>query len=257
MRVVLLLLFSTMWWSACQPNANTSSKPLQIAVAANMQFAMEALEAAFEAKHGIVVNVVIGSSGKLAAQIKQGAPYDLLLSANMKYPNYLQAEGLAATPPEVYAFGELVLWTTLDIPLDSLPQVLSTPIIKKIGLANPRNAPYGEAAKQYLRTKGQWNTLQDKLVFGENIAQVNQYVLSGACTLGFTAKSVVLSPNMRGRGRWVSLSANAYTPIAQGVVQTTYGAAEHALESATFLQFLKSEEAKVILEQYGYTINLQ
>lgn len=240
----------------CQ-NANQeadSHSPLTIAVAANVQFAMNALESAFEAKHNFQIETVVSSSGKLTAQIRQGAPYHLFLAANMKYPEYLEKEGFAASPPEVYALGSLVAWTLNDLPLDSGMQVLTYPSVQKIALANPKNAPYGEAAIQVLRQMNLLKEVEHKLIYGESIAQTNQYLLSKASDIGFTAKSVVLSPELAGKGKWIALNPKYYQPIEQGVIITTTGQEKQPAACKAFLEFLKQKEAQTILERYGYQI---
>jgi molybdate transport system substrate-binding protein len=253
MRTLLWGFLMTITLSTCQ--YEEAPEKLTIAVAANVQFAIAELEKAFEAMHNIPVEVVLSSSGKLTAQIQQGAPYDLFLSANMKYPRYLQAQGLAASPPEVYATGSLVAWTTKNISLDSALQILTRPSIRKIAIANPKNAPYGEAAQQLLQKRQLWDVVSPKLVFGESITQTNQYILSGASDMGFTAKSVVLSPAGKGQSNWIELPISDYAPIDQGVVLTRHGQQAHPVEARQFIAFLKTPAAKAIFEKYGYRIS--
>lgn len=226
---------------------------ITIAVAANVQFAMKELEKAFEEESGIKVDIVISSSGKLATQILQGAPYSLLVSADMKYPEALLQEGKAAGRPQIYAYGALVLWTLKEsMELYPGPAFLLADSIRKVAIANPLNAPYGEQAVHYFRYFGVYEAIQPKLAYGESIAQTNQYILAGAVEAGITAKSVVLSPEMKGKGKWVELPADAYRPIAQGVVITNYGQEHHPEESRRFFDFLFSEKAREIFDQYGY-----
>lgn len=231
----------------------SAKRPITIAVAANVQFAMEELEEAFEKESGIDMSVVISSSGKLTAQILQGAPYSLLVSADMKYPEALANEGKAAGSPRIYAFGALVLWTlNSGINLQPDPHFLLADTFRKVAIANPRNAPYGEQAVNYFRYYGVYEAIRPKLAYGESVAQTNQYILSGAVSAGITARSVVLSPEMKNAGQWVELPAEAYQPIAQAVVITAYGEQNYPEESRKFLDFLFSEKAQEIFEQYGY-----
>lgn len=227
-----------------------SAQPLRVAVAANAQFVMEQLKTAFQKKTGIVVESIVNSSGKLTTQIQQGAPYDVFLSADMDYPQTLHKTGLTLTAPVVYAYGSLVLWTAGDLPVSADLKVLSDPAVRHVAIANPATAPYGEAATGFLKAKNRLDLIRDKLVYGESIAQVNQYILSGAAEVGFTAKSVVLDPSLAKRGRWVDLPTTGYSPIAQGVVvlkRTT-----QPKVAGQFLQFLRSPEARRILQQFGY-----
>ncbi len=232
---------------------NGNRPKITVAVAANVQFAMKELEKAFEEESGVGVDIVISSSGKLATQILQGAPYSLLVSADMKYPEALMQEGKAAVSPKVYAYGSLVLWTLREaMALYPDPGFLLADSIRKVAIANPLNAPYGEQAVHYFKYFGVYEAIQPKLAYGESIAQANQYILAGAVEAGITAKSVVLSPEMIGKGRWIEVPPEAYQPIEQGVVITSYGQEKHPRESRQFLEFLFSETAQQIFEEYGY-----
>lgn len=239
----------------CSNHQSDKSIDLTVAVAANAQFAMQAIETAFEEATGNNIEIVIGSSGKLTAQIKQGAPYDLLVAANMKYPNYLYEEGLAKDLPKVYALGELVLWTTKeDLTLSVDLSFLQNSKIQKIAIANPKNAPYGEQAINALSFYQLATALTPKLVFAESIAQTNQYITTRNCEVGFTAKSVVLAPKLKGRGNWITVPKEAYQPIEQGVIITKYGDVQHAMLAQDFYDFLFSKTAQAIFRDFGYTI---
>lgn len=223
---------------------------LQIAVAANMQFAMKDLTKKFTEQSGIECETVISSSGKLTAQIKQNAPYDVFVAADMKYPTELFKEGFTTAKPEVYANGKLVLWTMSDGVQPSV-EVLKTEPIKHISIANPKLAPYGKATVEVLEHFGIYKDVKDKLVFGESISQANQFIISNAADIGFTAKSVVLSPELKGKGKWIDLDENLYSPIAQGMVIIKRDGAENK-NAQQFYDFLFSVDAKKILQQYGY-----
>ncbi|MCR4338066.1 MAG: molybdate ABC transporter substrate-binding protein, partial [Candidatus Omnitrophica bacterium] len=191
------------------------AEDLTIAVAANVQYTFEEIQTLFEKKTGIVIKPVIGSSGKFVAQIQNGAPFHLLLSADMKYPNILDNEGLTYNDPRIYAYGTLVLWTFLDVDLSKGIKILADSHIQKIALANPETAPYGLQAVNVLKKNDFYSAVSPKIVYGESIAQVNQFVSSQAADIGFTSKSTVLAPNMKDQGRWVEIDPNAYDPIAQ------------------------------------------
>lgn len=249
------LLFIVIFSFGCGGNKTDTPIGLTVAVAANAQFAMQAIEVAFEKQTEKNIEIIIGSSGKLTAQIKQGAPYDVLIAANMKYPNYLYEAGLAKELPKVYALGELVLWT-MDKQLVFLSDLnsLTAPDIQKIAVANPKNAPYGEQAMNALIYYVLVDSLQSKLVFGESIAQTNQYITTRNCEIGFTAKSVVLAPKLKDIGNWVAVPKEAYQPIEQGVIITKYGAKNNATLAQDFYNFLFSSTAQDIFKDYGYTI---
>lgn len=224
------------------------------AVAANARYAMEDLKADFRKSAGIEVKTVYGSSGKLTAQIRNGAPFDVFVSADTDFPDSLYKWGYAAQKPRVYAYGALVLWTLRALPLDGGLGALGDTGIARIALADPQRAPYGREAVKALRKAGLYGKVEARLVFGESIAQVNQYVLAGAADVGFTAKSVVLAPENRGKGTWKELDSAAYDPIAQGAVVSKYGRDNNPETAARFLDYLGSGPARAILARYGYVL---
>lgn len=230
--------------------SNKTGKSLRIATAANLQFAMKALTKKFSEQTGISCEVILGSSGKLTSQIKAGAPYDLLLSADMRYPEELFKQQLSLGKPQAYATGRLVLWTQGKKPL-ALPASLSESSLKHIALANPRTAPYGKAAMETLEKLGLAETLKSKLVFGESVAQTNQFINSKAAELGFTAKSSVMAPHLKNQGNWIDIPADYHSPIVQGVVLLK-NRKELETEARQFRDFLFSEAAKEILNKFGY-----
>lgn len=231
-------------------SALANAQDLTVAVAANVRYAFEDLKAAFEKETAMTLKPIFSSSGKLTAQIKHGAPFDVFVSADMKFPQELYRSGLAMAPPKVYANGSLVLWTLGDFDLKKGLSVLAEKNIDKVAIANPKLAPYGQAAVAALKFYQVYEQVEPKLVYGESISQVNQYVESRAVDIGLTAKSVVLSPQMKGKGQWEAVSLEAYEPIAQGAVILKHGRENKA--SGRFYDFLFSEKARMIFEQYGY-----
>jgi molybdate transport system substrate-binding protein len=185
----------------------------------------------------------------LTAQIREGAPFDMLISADMKYPEELFQSGLTVGPPEVYAYGKLVL---LSVANDYQPRIedLSREIISHVALPNPKTAPYGKAAMEVLEYLGLIDSIRHKMVFGESISQVNQFIISGAAEVGFTAKSVAMAAPMEKRGRWIEMDEAHYAPIAQGVVIIDN---PNRTRSRRFLDFLFSPEGQMILRKYGYS----
>lgn len=236
------------------PLSPQKTETLTIAVAANVQFAMEELKTIFEKQKKQPVSLIIGSSGKLTAQITQGAPYDVFVSADVDYPKSLIDAGKAQAPVQIYAYGTLVLWTTKKIDLKKGLEVLKNASVEKIAIANPRNAPYGEAAMQVLEKKGLLTVVKPKLILGESIAQTNQYILTGACDIGITARSSVMAATTKDKGSWVAVDTIGYRPIAQGAVVSEYGL-KHAPDAAKqFLAFLKSTKAKAVFKRNGYIL---
>lgn len=247
-KIVKTLLISFIMLS-CHQKQETK---LNIAVASNMQFAIKELVKIFTEQTGIPCELIISSSGKLTAQIKQGAPFDIFISANMKYPTELFNTGYTLQKPKIYAYGHLVLWSTLDSITPSI-ELLRNPEIKHIALANPKMAPYGKASMEVLKHYVLDTKLQDKLIYGESIAQTNQFIISKSVEVGFTAKSVVLASKMKNKGNWIDLDS-VYTPISQGVVILNQNRNLQS-KAEKFYHFLFSKTAQKSLQKYGYTTN--
>lgn len=245
--IVLLVLVS-----ACK-DANNDSSKITIAAAANTQYALESIIEKFTAETGINCDLIISSSGKHTAQIMEGAPFDIFISADMKYPSDLFKKGFASAPPEIYAYGKLALWTMVD-GLAPTTENLDSSSIKHIAIANPKTAPYGLAALEVLKKKGLLSDLETKLVYGESIAQTNQFIYSKSAEIGFTAQSVVLSPEMKGKGNFVIINDSLYTPIAQGAVIINQPKRNNS-GVKKFYKFLFSREAKIILKDFGYSVD--
>lgn len=235
-------------------NAGARAETLTVAVAANVKYAFTEIAQAFRRETGIEVQASYGASGALAAQVRNGAPFDLFLSANMKYPQTLYEEKLAAGAPVVYVYGVLVLWTMNPLDLGKGMQVLASSGVNRIAVANPRLAPYGVQAINALQHVNLYASLAPKLVYGESISQVSQYILSGAADIGITAKSVVLAPSLQGKGKWVDVPEDSYQPIAQGMVILKHGEAAHKQAVQRFAAFLSSPEARDIFRKYGYRL---
>lgn len=260
MGIVILLCLSNCEGAHSAPRQNTDppapdpQTTITVATAANVQFAMKELIAVFEEKRKVEVKSVISSSGKLTAQIIEGAPYDIFVSADLDYPKTLLEQGAARGEAKVYAYGTLVAWSLSPLRLEATPEYLQSTQIHKIAIANPRIAPYGEQSLNYLNTYGVYEQVKPKLVYGESIAQTNQYIMTKAVDVGLTAKSVVLSPGIKGKGVWVELPDSSYAPIQQGAVITNYGQKHHPQQSLSFYTFLFSEEARQIFRKYGYKL---
>lgn len=232
----------------------TAAQPLTVAVAANVKFVFDELKAEFKKSSGIELNGVFASSGKIYAQIKSGAPYDVFLSADMEFPEALHKDGFAVAAPKVYARGVLVLWTLQPLDLSQGLRVMTDPAVKKVAMANPKLAPYGREALRALDYFKLRSVVEPKLIYGESIAQVNQYIDTRSVEIGFTAKSVVLAPQMQGRGKWIEVPRESYQTIAQGVVLLKHGADTNAAAAKQFMAFMASAKARAILEKFGYIL---
>ena len=229
--------------------SNPESK-LNIAVAANMQYAIEDLVADFTGRTKIECNVILGSSGKLLAQITEGAPYDLFISADEKYPAELFTRGLTINIPAIYAFGQLVLICG-DSTWKSVDQVNFTRI-EKFALANAKTAPYGKAAEDainYFR----WNEqLQNKKVYGESISQTNLFIMTGSAEMGLTSQSLVFSDKLESNPNFILIPAESYSPLAQAAV--ILDSSQRKEDAAQFFNYLLSPEARAILKKFGYLV---
>jgi molybdate transport system substrate-binding protein len=226
------------------------AETLSVAVAANMTQAMEEVRKGFTADTGVELALTPGASGKFAAQIANGAPFDLFVSADMDYPEKLFKNGLAAGKPVRYAVGTLILWTLKDIDLSQGLAALADPSCKKIAVADPQTAPYGRQAVAALKAAGLYERLSGKLVYGDSISQTNQFVTSQAADAGFVARSIVETGQWKGKGRWIEVDRKLYTPIDQGLVVLKPGADK---KSARRLRdYILGKKGRAILKRYGY-----
>jgi molybdate transport system substrate-binding protein len=237
-------------WAALSHAAEPPA--LTVAAAANMQHALERIDSAFQAKTGVPVKPVFGATAKLSMQIKSGAPFDVFVSADMAHADSLRAWGLSADHPRPYAFGKLVVWTLLDLDLTRGLRALAAPAVARIAVADSARAPYGAEAMKALARSGLRDELATRLVFGESIAQVNQYILSGNAQAGVTAKSTVMDPDMRGKGKWAEVDSALYDKIAQGAVVCKHGKEGPGKAASDYLAFLYGPEARKILADFGY-----
>jgi len=224
------------------------------AVAANMQFAFEDIRAEFKKTTGIEVKAVYGASGKLSTQIRSGAPFDAFVSADVQYPDSLWKNKHAATAPRIYASGILVLWTVKDLDLSKGLELVKNPSVKKIGIGDPKVTIYGPAALGALKKLGLDDDAKPKIVYGENISQVGQYVVTGAVDLGFAPLSIAGAPAMKGKGKFVPVDPKLYEDLPQAVVVTKYGKDNNATSSQKLVDFLFSPKAREILGRYGYRL---
>lgn len=224
---------------------------LSVAVAANMMPVMEELRPAFYAETGVELALTQGSSGKFATQIRNGAPFDAFVSADMEYPEALAEAGFTDGPATRYARGSLVVWSLKGADVSGL-EALKSPKTKKLALADPRLAPYGRAAVQALKKAGVYEAVEKKLVYGESLSQVNQFTTSKAADAGFVARSIVETARWRGQGVWTPVDPALHGPIDQGLVITKEGAARNPKLSRKLRDFMLGPKARAVLERYGY-----
>ena len=222
----------------------------KVAVAANFTEAAREIAARFKARTGHDASLSFGSSGQFYTQIANGAPYEVFLSADAERPQKAEAEGLAVAGSRfTYATGRLVLFSKTQGLVDGKGAVLKTGTFEKLSIADPKAAPYGQAAVETLTRLKLYDALKPKIVQGASITQAFQYVQTGAAELGFVALSQVVGEP--GGSRWVVPASN-HTPIDQQAVLLKTGANSEAAKA--FLTFLKSGEAKAIIRRYGYEV---
>jgi len=243
----VFLVFSLLLFSAALFGQN-----LRVAVAANLQGVIKVLAKDFKEKTGIEIEPIAGSSGNLATQIKNGAPFDVFLSADISFPEGLFNEGFATKAPDVYAYGSLVIVSTQDIGFENWERSLLSPRVNKIAIANPKIAPYGKAAEEALTKKGIWTDIQPKIVQGESIAQVNTYISTGVADVGFSTQSLIKDAEGKTKLYWKLIDPQIYTPIKQGIV--IIKASRQTANAEKFYRYILSADAKKILKAYGYGV---
>ena len=232
-----------------------SAGTLHIAVAANVSYAIPKLVQVFTRTHpDTKVQVTLGGTGKLVAQIRHGAPYDLLMAADMAYPHALYNEGLATDKPRIYARGALALLSTKERDFSRGLEMLTSPAIRTIAIANLKTAPYGKASFEALHKAGLLRKLQSKFVYGESISQTVAHTLTAA-DCGFIARSSLYSPRVaqyKEGKQWIAVDPTLYNPIDQGMV--ILSTAKANAEVRAWYEYMLSPEAGEILQAYGYTL---
>ncbi len=229
-----------------------SAQSLKVAVAANMQAVIKVLQEDFARKTSIRIEPIIGASGNLTTQIKNGAPFDIFLSADMAFPEDLYKTGFSTQRPVIYALGSLIICSSQNLNFNNLEQLLQSNPIKKIAIANPSTAPYGKAAVEVLNRKDVLQKIQSKIVYGESIAQVNIYLTTGVANVGFTTEAVISDPTKKQQLYWKKIEPKLYQPIQQGMVILKH--AEKNKQAEQFFQYMQSTSARNILKKYGYRI---
>ena len=243
-RFSLLLL--ALMGAASQAQADDIS----VAVAANFTAPMQQIAAAFEKETGHKVLASYGSTGKFYAQIKNGAPFELLLAADNETPAKLIKENAAVAGSQfTYAIGKLVLWSAKSAVVDAKGEVLKKGGFDHIALANPKLAPYGVAGVETMRALNVYDALQPKIVSAENITQAYQFVNSGNALLGFVALSQVLKDGKIDGSAWL-VPAHLYAPIRQDVVVLEKGRGKPAAQA--LVNYLKGDKAKAVIKSFGY-----
>jgi molybdate transport system substrate-binding protein len=234
----------------CGLAAPAFAAEVKVAVAGNFTEPAREIAARFKAKTGHDATLSFGSSGQFYAQIANGAPFEVFLSADRERPEKAEAEGLAVPGTRfTYAVGRLVLYSKTPGLVDSRGAVLASGRFQKIAIADPRTAPYGAAAVETLKKRRVYTALQPKIVQGGSITQAYQFVDTGAAELGFVALSQVVA--VKGGSRW-TVPATDHAPIDQQAVLLKTGA--NSAAARAFMAFLKGPDARAITRKYGYEV---
>lgn len=263
--VLAVALPAVMLCCGCNPAASktggsgsgtTSAATLTICAASDLKFALDDLLNDFrKLEPNVTVTAAYGSSGNFYQQLKNEAPFDVYLSADIDYVRKLNNDGLIESGSLFqYAEGRVVVWVRNDSKLELGPDgksALADPAVNKIAVANPQTAPYGRAAAAALKTFGLYEQLESKFVQGENIAQTAQFIESGAADVGIIALSLAIAPAMKDKGRYVAIPKDAYPKLEQAGAILKW--AKDKAAAQRFCKFLTSDEGRTKLQQYGFT----
>lgn len=223
-----------------------------VAVASNFMAPMQKIAQAFEQDTGHKAMLSFGATGSFYAQIKNGAPFQVLLAADALTPQRLESEGLGVAGSRfTYAVGKLVLWSRQPGLVDDKGAILRSGQFERMALANPKLAPYGAAAVEVMRQMGVLKDIQPKLVQGENIAQTYQFIASGNAQLGFVALSQVMTDGKLTQGSGWPVPPGLHAPILQDAILLTPGRNNPAARA--LLGYLQGEKARAIIRASGYS----
>jgi molybdate transport system substrate-binding protein len=232
------------------------AKSITIFAASDLKFALEDIKKEFLKSHkDTKIDLIFGSSGKGMMQIRHSAPYDLYFSANMDYVKRLYKDGYIVSKPKLYAIGRLVIWSKNSHfdPMIGFENFKKS-WVKRVTIANPSHAPYGEKAKEALQNSGIYPLLKDKLILGENISQTANYIAIKSVDIGIIAQSLVLAPVIKNSkyNSYYLIDDKLHKPLYQGYGITKYG--KDNLLAKEFYNFLATKEAKKIMSEYGFKV---
>ncbi len=227
-----------------------------VAAASDLNFALTEIANQFAREQGDRVELVFGSSGMLTRQMRDGAPFELFMSADEEFVDDLATAGLTRDRGTLYGIGRIVLFAPTGSPLvpsegfDGLARLLATGRVTRFAIANPEHAPYGRAAEAALRKRGLWNDLQSRLVLGDNVSQAAQFATTGNALGGIIAYSLALAPNVQRRGSFALIPDTEHPPLRQRMVLLDRAGPV----AERFYRHLQEPAARAILERYGFTL---
>ena len=233
-----------------------AQRPSTVAAASDLNFALTEIAELYAREHGQRVNLVFGSSGTLMRQVRDGAPFEVFLSADEAFVKELADAGLTRDNGALYAIGRIVLFAPPGSPLepreglDGLARLLADGRVTRFAIANPEHAPYGRAAEAVLRKRGLWNHLRPRLVLGENVSQAAQFAATADTVGGIIAYSLAVAPNVRDRGTFALIPDTDHPPLRQRMVLLKRAGPV----AERFFRYLQEPSARAILERYGFTL---
>ncbi len=241
-RILTIIAF----WIALSAQAQT----VKIAAAANLRFVFEEIKTAYvKANPRVTVEVNFGSSGALLQQILNGAEFDIFMAADNSFPAKLKDQGAASGEIKSYALGKLVLWSnTVDVSKGL--EMLTDPSVKRIAIAKPDLAPYGDRAIECLKTAGLYDKVKDKIIYADNISQTAQFAQTGNAEVAFLAMSLTFTPEMK--GSVFLIEPKMYKPVEQAMVLVKSWKANP--EAPAFMKFVLSSACRPIFEKNGYLV---
>lgn len=242
--ILILAVFATI---------SLSAQKVNVAAAANLRYVLEEIKTSYLKKYPKAkVNLTFGASGTLVQQISNGASFDFFMAADNEFPVKLKDKGLTTGPISAYAFGKLVIYST-TLPVDKKGlEILKDPVVKKIAIANPETAPYGNRSIDLLKSMKLYEYVKNSIVIAENISQAAQYAFTGNVEIGFVALSLALAPEMDGKGNYFIIPQKLYKPIEQSCVLLKSPVVN--TEAVRFKAFVLSAETKPIWEKWGYAL---
>ncbi len=234
----------------CLAAVSVSAQAVKVAAAANLRNVLTEIKEMYIKEYPKEkVDITFGSSGKLTQQILNGAPFEFFMAANKKYPMSLQTKGATSGKVVTYAYGKLVMWSS-SVDVSKGKALLTSASVKKISVAKPETAPYGDRTIEYFKRLGLFEDLGSKIVYADNIAQAAQFAYTGNAELGFTAMSLVLSPDMQSKGKYYIIPEDQYSPIEQAcVLLKSYN---YNPKAAKFMKYVLDKKLAPVWEKWGY-----
>ena len=242
-----IILAASLTW----PLVVTADEPITLAAASDLRFALDEIISEWDTQNPQEqVRVIYGSSGRFATQIRQGAPFDLYMSADADYALALHRDGFTDGPPQPYVIGRIVLWSRKRQLVEDGIEKLAVTQPRRLAIARPSHAPYGARAREALQASKAWTAVEPHLVYGENISGTAQMAESGAADAAIIALSLALHPGMQRQGHYQLIDDSLHSPLLQALVVTRR--AEGNNSAHRLAQFMLAPEAQAILQRYGF-----